>query len=394
MSFKTPTELWGQWQELCQSQFDLKNQFGITVGLELEFFLLNAKGNPVTLSESQTFMKALESFISKDKKGVTVEHEELDGKECISKVKFPTSKASWTYVCYEYPPHLLEVSFSYHLNLTPLEHEVDFILKTLKLVASEVGLIAHFAPTITKEQRSTMNLVDNELQKSLKTSRIEMLQDGPFADEIHLADFPSFLAASHVHVGGYEWWKDPQFINNLYRLEPFVMLEAKGMNFKERWEHYLKVFYNFPLVGFPQTKKWTLDWWITQLFVTSYQRQKDKITDHRGLNKLRDLQVIRPRAIGTVEFRSDAAQTNTSDIMYLAALRLGQFLLAMNELPRSIPDYEQSKTAWFTQLRDNHYQSETERSEVMKLIELELRRRGLGEEKYLHHIKSKMGKSA
>lgn len=394
MSFKTPTELWGQWQQLCQSQFDLKNQFGVTVGLELEFFLLNAQGNPVTLSESQKFMRSLESFISKDKKGVTVEHEELGGKECISKVKFPTSKTSWTYVCYEYPPHLLEVSFSYHLNLTPLEQEVDFILKTIKAVAIEVGLTAQFSPTLSKEQRSSMHLVDNELQKSLKTSRIQMLEEGPFADEIHLADFPSYLAASHVHVGGHEWWKDPQFVENLYRIEPYVMLEAKGINFKERWEHYLKVFHNFPLVGFPKTRQWTLDWWITQLFVTSYQRQKEKLKDHRGLNKLRDLQVIRPRAIGTIEFRSDAAQANTADLMYLAALRFGQFLLAMKTLPHSIPGYEKSYDLWYTQLRDNQYQSEKTRAEVMQLIEMELRRRGLGEEKYLHPMKNKLGKSA
>lgn len=221
-----------------------------------------------------------------------------------------------------------------------------------------------------------------------------MLLDGPFAEELHLADFPSYLAAFHVHVGGYEWWKDDTFIENIYRLEPYLMLEASGIDYKERWDHYLKVFHHFPLVGFPKTEAWSFQWWITQLFVTSYQKQKDKLKSVSALNKLRDLQIIRPRAIGTIEFRGDAAQSNTYDMLRLAALRLGQYLVAMRTLPTSIPPYSQSREIWNKQMLRGQYLETKTRFEVLELIETELKRRGLGEEKYLYSTTAKTGRSA
>lgn len=394
MHFKTPTELWNQWTQLCQKQFDSKNQFGISIGLELEFFLMK-NGNPVNLTESQTFMAALCDKISLSKLNTSIEEEELEGKKCISKVKFPTTKTSWAYVCYEYPPHLMEISFSYHFNLTPLESEVAFLMETVTSTARSVGLEAEFAPILSKEQLKSVVAIDNELHRQLRTSRIQLLADGPYASETHLADFPSYLAAFHVHVGGYEWWKDEKLIENIYRLEPYVMLEAKGISYKERWDHYLKVFHSFPLVGFPATPSWSLAWWITQLFVTSYQRQKEKLKNIFGLNKLRDLQLIRPRAIGTIEFRGDAAQGTTDDMMRLAALRLGQYLLAMRGLPPTVLPYASARELWLEQMEAGRYLDETARDEILKLIEIELRRRGLGEEKYLHpHKKKNVGRTA
>jgi hypothetical protein len=394
MDFKNAQELLQKWEELCESQHSAKNQNKTTIGAEIEFFLMDSNHHPVTLQQSQIFMHALKTRFNATKKDVKTEFEDLEGQLCLSKVKFPSTSRSWTYVCYEYPPHLLEVSFAFHENLLDLHYEVRSVIDTIHSTASECRLIANFSPKLTEEEKRRMHTVDNALQKKLHASRVKMVKEGPYSSELDLANFPSYLAATHVHIGGHKWWNDEKFIDNLYRLEPYFMHEATGIDFKERWDHYHKVFHHFALVGFPKTSTWTMDWWIRELFDTSYQMQKETISSSLGLNKLRDLQIIRPRAIGTIEFRSDAAQQGAGEIMHLAALRLGQYLLALEELPCWLPGYELARKLWNNQMQLGHDLDVTNKDMLLELIHRALQKRGMGEEKLLQFSPKKIGKTA
>jgi hypothetical protein len=377
--FENWTELSKVWKELCQAQYDAKNRDGLSIGLELEFFLLDSNQSPVGLESSQAFLHSLLTLYQ-SRGHVNIEEEILNGKKCLSRIKCPIGSTAWNSIGYEYPPHMLEVSLSYHPSLVTLKAELKSFLEDASRCAEALGLTICLQASLNEKQQSEMQRIENSTQRVLRQSRLEMLESGPFASEHKVADFPAYLAATHFHIGGYQWWNIPGFVENLYRLEPFVMLEAKGIGFKERWSNYLKVFHNFSLVGFPSTNSWTHDWWMEELFKTSYQRQQGSIDSAYALNKLRDLQVIRPRAIGTIEFRSDAAQSSCDEVMRLAALRLGQFLIAQKKLPDWIPSYAVSQKLWKLQMDIGKDLNEDLKSLVLSEIESQITQRGLGEE--------------
>ncbi len=386
MNFKGPEDLLLKWKELCQSQYSLKNLQGPTIGLELEFFLLDQNDLPVGLSKSQEYFSQLRKYHADLKQTVNYEEEILAEKKCISRVKLPTSDVAWTSVSYEYPPHFLELSLSYHGSLNKLHEELQNTLGFLQECAKGLNLKLGLCPILDKRQIAAIERIDNKAQKELRASRIRMINEGPHKGEEHWADFPSFLAATHIHVAGHRWWENEKFVENLYRLEPHLMLEANGMTFKERWNHYQKVFYNFPLLGFPHVKNWSMKWWFEQLFNLSYQTQKSSIATIHNLNKLRDLQVIRPRAIGTIEFRSDSAQSTPEKVMHLAALRFGQYLVAEENFDHtlpSLPNYEKSETLWHEQMNSNCILKPELKEDIFALIHKKLSERGNGDEKFL-----------
>ncbi|HAZ11500.1 MAG: hypothetical protein A2X86_10980 [Bdellovibrionales bacterium GWA2_49_15] len=263
MNFQGPNDLFLKLKELCQSQFLLKNLSGPTIGLELEFFLLDQQNLPVGLTQSQEYLNQLLRDHADLKQTVNFEEEILVGKKCLSRVRLPTSELAWTSISYEYPPHFLELSLSYHGGLNELRDELLKTLNFLHECARERKLRLGLCPRLDQRQIAAIEKIDN---------------------------------------------------------------------------------------------------------------------------KLRDLQVIRPRAIGTVEFRSDAAQNTPEKIMNLAALRLGQYLLAMEDLDKilpELPNYEKSATLWHEQMDANYLLEPGLRDAIWKLIHHQLASRGKGDENFL-----------
>ena len=373
-----------QWISLCEEQYRKKNDGAYTVGLEIEFFLLDLEGRPVNLEASQCFMTNLLEYFKSKGGEVNTEKEELGGRKCLSRIKTPTAHNAWNSISYEYPPHMFEASFAFRSNLVDLKTDLEEFFEISKKVALECGCEFKVQPLLDEKQIESMTRLDNDLQYRLRKSRVLALEGGPDESNALLADFPSYLAATHIHIGGHKWWSDPKFVENLYRLEPFIMFEAKGITMKERWDYYFKVFRDFPLVGFPKVESWTIDWWLEELYINSYLPLKEEIKNRFQMNKLRDLQVIRPRAIGTVEFRSDSAQSTVSEIMNLVSMRLGQFLMAKNELPKEIPNYNESCKIWYDQFQSQvQLQKELGDQVYRRFLEL-VQMREKEEEKYMH----------
>ena len=131
------------------------------------------------------------------------------------------------------------------------------------------------------------------------------------------------------------------------------MLEANCEFLKDRWSYYYKVFEKFPLLGFPNYVNWNRVQWYEDLYNFSYSDNPDS-----SIHKLRDLQIIRPRMFGTVEFRSDSSQSNIDSILNLSALRLGQFLLAAEGKNLQLPSYSEACRLWKEQLESGSYKNE------------------------------------
>ncbi|MBY0515910.1 MAG: hypothetical protein K2P81_03305 [Bacteriovoracaceae bacterium] len=388
-TYHTWQELFKEWKILCENQFKQKKQESISIGLEIEFFLFDSKLNPIGLDDSQRFMKELENVLS-NKYKIKTETELLNGRECLTRIKCEKSSTTWDSIGYEYPPHLLELSLSYHSNLHALEVELKSYIQFIKDTSKKVGLKFVLKPKLNQKEISSLKSVENKQQGCLRESRLDMLNSGPFKSQTQLADFPSYLAATHFHIAGHKWWLDEKFVNRLYQIEPFLMNEAKGISIKERWQHYFAVFHSFPLVGMPDFKEWNFESWMKELFNKSYINQKKSIISPYDLNKLRDLQVIRPRAIGTIEFRSDAAQESIEGIMRLAAIRLGQYLLCLKELPIDLQSYSRSRELWIEQFDSLSEVKNSNKEYIFRLIRNELFLRSLGEEKFLNIELSEM----
>ncbi len=382
-NIQSPNDLYEVWEESCIYQLKKKSLSGLSIGIEIEFFLQSGDQRLADLDDSQRFFRRLKEIFANKDPGLRVENEEINEKDCIFALKYQTSKNSWISISYEYSPHLLEVSFNHQNNLHKIKENMNMIFNDLEQAARSSKLQLNFNGLLSEEEIKSISNALNKSQKDLQESRLQMLNQGPYANDTKLANFPSYLAATHIHISGYAWWEDQEFINRLYSIEPFLMLEAKGVNFKERWSLYYKLFNDFSLVGFPNYQKWNLQEWIQALYNESYLPSKEKVKNFNSINKLRDLQIIRPRAIGTIEFRSDSAQKTVDSILRLAALRLGQYILAQKPLEDFFPDYKSARELWLNQMNSGKDFDESTKKKVFDRIKNALKDRDQGEELFI-----------
>jgi hypothetical protein len=109
------------------------------------------------------------------------------------------------------------------------------------------------------------------------------------------------------------------------------------------------------------------------------------------LKRTRDLQIVRPKSIGTVEFRGDASVTKSSDMIRVAATRFGGALIASDAsvvIPNEELSLGQIRAEWQKRIRSQKWNEEhyIEARLVYQSIKSALQSRGRGEEKYLFEL--------
>jgi hypothetical protein len=139
-----------------------------------------------------------------------------------------------------------------------------------------------------------------------------------------------------------DWWTRPETVSALYVAEPENAMVAYAAFAggaddvrAHRWQGYLDVFKGLPLVYYPSFSPWTIDAWVEALLSTPLAGLHDASWSARLmgdvavadselpalLDDARDLQLIKPRMYGTIEFRGDPAQPTAVDIVRVASAR-------------------------------------------------------------------------
>ena len=391
--------------KLDSSAHRLRHHNGLTIGLEQEFFLLQKSSkSPATHEESQNFL--LE--ISKQPSWYIREKSFDVLGEMISRVSYEESNGRYTTIKYDHHPHLIEIAFSYHANLFELDKRVQSVFNTLKSVAEYLGLEISTQSILqisTSDARVTSPLADFEKLRHYRSLLFKNRGQDPNSEHVNYA---AGIAATQTHIGNTHWWLAPNYVDSLYCLEPYILplskhlskLEGAGEElFIKRWAGYQAVFQGFPLVGFPKMKNWTIDNWIHALINSPLSGNRSDLWAGKTLSEIktmpfqswqeffacvRDMQIIRPRLYGTLEFRADPALQDPKNIICLTALRLGicSYLVktyAMND----IFNFEKAQRKWWDNIA--HKASQLPKP-IIELALRGLKDRQLGEEKYLARL--------
>lgn len=350
---------------------DLKN---LTVGIEHEFFLLHESGRVVTHIEGQQFLNSLSQM-----PGWHVQETANDPilGEMLVRVSKDDPRGRFTAVKFDHHPHLFEIAVAY-------EESLDQLYSNLKLSFDAIHSAAHMNQLKVSSQclldipgnhtSITSPLSDFVALRHYRTKLFEMRNEAPDPDAVNYA---SKIAATQIHIGGLKWWRDPQYLNRLYQLEPSTLNwgirhaeSASPSLLKERWKGYRAVFANYPLVGFPALPSWSIDNWVDALIRSPLAGgPRDPWAGHTindlGQNpfskmddfwsSVRDLQSIRPKLYGTLEFRADPAQTTVEAIIGLAAFRLGLSIHALfgTTSPLKVPTFDEVRTSWWNAVITN-----------------------------------------
>jgi hypothetical protein len=308
----------------------------ITLGVEVEFFLENLDSQiPVLVGDSQRFLLELANiqgwkvFSKNSETGLiqSVSREHSDGR--------------YDSIKYEHPPAMMELALGYCENLVVTRDRIEEVYQALYDAGKNAGLKVKFAAK-TPETEIDWNAVDKvgPQYRARSESRHAIFQKhSPLEKTGAFVDFPAFTAATQYHIGGVKWWeRRPQFVEQLYKAEFLISANAYPSQtaFFERWNAYKKVFSGMSFVGFPEIKSWTLDSWISGILESPWNEQSvrsfgshvSKWTDAEIESKLkdsRDLQLIKPKWIGTLEYRSDPATADIQLILSQAALRFATY---------------------------------------------------------------------
>jgi len=303
---------------------------------------------------------------------------------------------------------MMEAAFSYFDDLHGLYGEVTATWQDLMTAATRSGLRIVSKPQIRPQQLepSVAGLIDPKYRWLSASRRAMYVARGEPVDDA-IVDFPSYIAATQTQIGGIRWWENERIVTALYRLEPDIQSAAYGLLCgsahdatklsKVRWTAYHSVFRGMPLLGFPDLPAWTFENWISALVESPLMGEETdqwtgftlrqvydcdpNVPIEKLLERVRDLQIIKPKPFGTLEFRADPAAENPDKMIQLVALRLGQVLLAVQEaeLPSAL-EYREARKRWYRQI------AEMDVSEAWRTIDrlrCVLEKRGRKEEKYL-----------
>ena len=398
-------------QLLAPAQSSVKVQH-LTVGLEHEFFLLR-DGKPCSHGASQAFLSKLATIPGWHIQSVS---EDAQFGKMIDRVSLDGNSGRFTAVKYDHHPHLLEVAFAYQNTAVELLELVTHTLLTLNQVAHSQGLAISTESVLDVRADDPSVVSPLSFFRNLRHYR-SMLVHGNGPKEFRAAqgfeNYAAVIAATQTHVGGIDWWKRPNLLNQLYSVEPLILpwaalqcsdgFASAFQLLAKRWEGYRAVFAGFPLVGFPDLPSWSIDAWAEALLRspvcgTTADWYSSKTLAQIGLNpfndwkafftEVRDLQIIRPRFFGTLEFRSDPSQLDAQAICGLAALRLGLCSFFMGG-GRELSDFGSARKRWWD-LIDRGFQSADE--SVLENAKEGLASRGYGEEILLSGLLDAAGK--
>lgn len=379
----------------------------LTIGTEHEFFLLNFDGTLVDWTTSQKFLTTL----SMQANWCAYKNSDHDGSAFVTASR-DQARGRYTAVKYEYPPYMLEIAFSWFDNVNDLATEIKLVFEELEKVANILKLKIDHSPfnTEAQDRLGDVSICVYPKQAAAEHSRSVYLSTYLDGANSSLARFPSYTASTQHHIGGLRWWDDEQIFVKLYTMESALSLYAPLLLTKNRskahqihyrrWKLYYDCFPDFPLVGMPKFDDWTFQNWVSGLMLGPLVGGADQPWAGKRLVDidvptndalffvpyLRDLQSIRPRTMGTIEFRSDCALPDAASVISASAVRFGMTLLAAENFDeRKL--YSDSFEKWhllYESLdadvsRLNHY---------LNLIKKVFQMRGMGEEKWLMDLES------
>jgi hypothetical protein len=373
----------------------------LKLGCEHEFFLIDKDGSPCSLDQSQEFLLKLSElpkwkiFRPADKTS-----------RYIYRVSNDLPDGNYHSVKYEHPPHLLELALAPTSSLIEFREKIFRLWGDLTVAAHRAQLNFISTPFISppKVDWEIVSLIDEQYLK-LKRSRELLVQ----SEDINKpwVNFTTYTAATQFHIGGHQWWnQNSNLIRSLYRTElavgskPYEKIpsgiSSRSEFFLRRWSGYSNVFKSSSLVGFPKIGEWTLRKWIAAFSQSSLIvgendpmegktlfsiTEKDNEFDLTAiLPKVRDLQIIKPKLIGTLEFRADPALPTPEAITNQAALRFGAFLLCLKDHHEPFQELQYSAVCerWWNNIDLTGVEHSSEN--IIELIWQSLRERGLGEE--------------
>ncbi len=368
----------------------------LTIGVEHEFFLVAPGGDPVSHEQGQAFLHEL----AKDSDWYIREQEP----GFVQRVSFDDDRGRFTAVKYDHHPHLFEIAFAYENDLHRLSRQVKETLRAVTRAAERVDARVSNNANLALSASDPRVISDRPEYEALRYYRSLLLRRRNQSIDPEFANYAAVIAATQTHIGGTSWWRSQVLIPRLYALEAAIIgwtsalaLEP-GVSLEEllkfRWRGYDAVFDGYPLVGFPNIEGWTLDSWCEALLGSPlaggpsdpwaglslkscpenpFENWNDFIAT------VRDLQIIRPKLFGTLEFRADPAQRGAREILAVAALRLGltQSQLAEGLAPSQLGE---ARDKWWHAVRSGVVERDPA---PLELARQGLRARGLGEEAYL-----------
>ena len=306
----------------------------VTVGFEQEFFVYNQGAEPqlASLEDTQRLFHA-----TAQGRHWKVQSTAPNNTDLLTRVSFERTPGRYSALKYEYPPYLLEVAFTWYDNLTDLNQEFESVWGELESAAKRCELQIVLKPFIEQPVLTSSILRDQQFihpkYLQLSQSRRDFyLRRGEPVNE-HFVNFPGFMAASQTQIGGLVWWRDSRLMHQLYaqeiEMEPSVSqalglssVDGKALQLK-RHTCYQEVFKELRLLGVPNLPAWTLEHWADALCESPLMgpienghsvildgmslkeyASTNKVSNPENLISLaRDLQIIRPRSYGAIEFR-------------------------------------------------------------------------------------------
>lgn len=374
----------------------------LTVGVEHEFFLLDSDYRPATHELGQLFLRKLAET---DGWAIRIQGHDTLGK-MIQRVSREQSAGRYTAIKYDHHPHLFEIAMGYERNVADLGATLRTTWDALLEAAHAAGASIHskpFLPISTQDASVVSPLKEFRRLRHYRAKLYELRGQTPDREHVNYA---AVIAATQTHIGGTAWWHLEDLIERIYSREPEMLYwSALGVTtnlsrmqqlIRARWSGYKEVFQGYPLIGFPQIPRWTLDSWIMALLDsplaggdnddwagrTLAQLGRSPLRDlNETLSAIRDLQIIRPRLFGTLEFRADPAQPDVDSILALVACRLGLVAYEM-AAPRAL-NYEKASREWWKAV-DSGDAVHSER--LLKDVVKGLASRGLGEESFVDRL--------
>jgi hypothetical protein len=368
----------------------------LTVGVEHEFFLIAPGGEPVSHEQGQAFLCEL----AKDSDWYIREQEP----GFVQRVSLDDDQGRFTAVKYDHHPHLFEIAFAYENDLHRLNRQVEETLRAVTRAAEMVGAKVSNNANLSLSASDPRVVSDRPEYQALRHYRSLLLRRRNQSVDPEFANYAAVIAATQTHIGGTSWWKSPELISRLYALEPALLAWTSalalepGVSIEEllkfRWRGYDAVFQGHPLVGFPDLEGWTLDAWCEALLdsplaggpsdpwaglcMKSYPENPFENWSE-FISAVRDLQIIRPKLFGTLEFRADPAQRGAREILAVAALRLG---LTHSQLSQDgpVPSIGEARRKWWDAVRSGVVAQDPAPLEQARRG---LQARALGEEIYL-----------